>query len=300
MTCPNCRVDSAEGSVDCPGCGLIFAKWAQKVRQEKDAGLMSAGAAPRVQGDNAAIAARQNIIIAAVVFVVAGLLANVQLGRFLVESAIAMQVHELGHALVSCLGGLIAVPIPMLTLVLGEERSVLFAIVVAAGLLWLLKTAWAENCRVFAVLCAMLLLLQGWLTLIVTRSALGFWVSFGGLGGECCVSALLIILYFHPLPRVLQWPKVRLVFLFIGASVLAVSLRRWMDASRDFEKVPWGSFFGGDGDVESMIAGGWTVNTLVKVYLRLSWACAFTVGLAYALAAWPARAELMKHERGHL
>jgi hypothetical protein len=118
---------------------------------------------------------------------------------------------------------------------------------------------------------------------------LDFWVAFGGLGGECVIAALLIALYFHPLPRAARWPAYRGLFLFIGACVLFSSLRRWRDADADFTNVPWGAFWGGDGDVEAMISGGWTVNVLVKSYLRLVWVCVGAAALAWARAAWETR-----------
>lgn len=31
MKCPHCGVDSPEGAVDCPACGLIFEKWLKKI-----------------------------------------------------------------------------------------------------------------------------------------------------------------------------------------------------------------------------------------------------------------------------
>ena len=121
---------------------------------------------------------------------------------------------------------------------------------------------------------------------------LDFIVKFGGLGGECYLAALLVIAYFSRRPRAARWPAYRTVFLFIGTCVLASSLKRWRDADADFMNVPWGSFWGGDGDVEGMLAAGWTVNKLVAVYLRLAWICVGAAAVAYLRAVWAVRGEI--------
>ena len=294
--CPNCRLPTPAGAAECPACGLIFAKWTEKLLRKQAEAAAPAGVPatifPHVQ--EAALTSRQAVVTPAIIFVMAVLLANSSLSRFFVHSALSMQIHEFGHALNCWLGGLFAIPIPMMALIPSGERSVLFAVAVTGTLLWMLKLAWDEDCFFCAGLFGALLLCQAWMTLFLALHRLEFFVAFGGLGGECYVSALLIILYFHPLPSVARWPKVRVVFLFVGACVLAVSLRRWRDASADFMNVPWGSFWGGDGDVEAMLANNWTVNVLVKTYLRLVWACCGAVALAYAKAVWPFRDRLMR------
>lgn len=273
--CPNCAAPAAAGAAECPACGVIFAKWAKK--------------AVPVQAKCRELTPRQAVVIPGAAFALAGALAWSAPGRFFIQAGLAMQVHELGHALVSWLGGRFAVPLPMITLSFSHDRSLAFGLAVTAALAWTAAIAWDQDCGALAALGGVLLIFQAALSLLMRPDALDFWVAFGGLGGECVLSALLIILYFHPLPRAARWPAYRAVFLFIGACVLASSLRRWRDADSDFMNVPWGSFFGGDGDVEAMIGGGWTVNALVKVYLRMAWICAAAAGAAWASAAWKFR-----------
>jgi hypothetical protein len=43
-----------------------------------------------------------------------------------------------------------------------------------------------------------------------------------------------------------------------------------------------------------MMADGWTVNTLVKVYLRTVWICVAAGGFAYLRAVWAVRGEIAK------
>jgi hypothetical protein len=292
--CPACGAPAATGAGECSACGVIFAKWSEKLLREKARAILEAQQLSAPENADAAAAAapltpRQAVAIPAAVFLAAALLAWSDSARFFVQAGLSMQVHELGHALVSWLGGRFAVPLPMVTMSFSPERSILFALAVTAALAWLAKTAWEEDCRALLALCAVLLLLQFRLSVLARMDVLDFWVAFGGLGGECAVASLLVVFYFHPLPRAARWPAYRAVFLFIGACVLASSLRRWRDADADFMNVPWGSFWGGDGDVEAMISGGWTVNVLVKVYLRLVWICAGGAALAWGRAVWNVR-----------
>ncbi|MDE2291939.1 MAG: hypothetical protein KGL53_07640, partial [Elusimicrobia bacterium] len=196
--------------------------------------------------------------------------------------------HEFGHALVNWLAGRPAVPLPTVTLYFTDTCSPLFALAVAAALGALLWKALVEDCRFLAGLCALLFLAQGWLVFIAPWRDVDFLVNFGGLGGECVVSAALVALYFQPMPRFTRWPAVRVFFLAVGALALAQSLRTWTQAARDFANVPWGGFWGGDGDVGYMMARGWTVNHLVAVYLRLARVCAACALAAWGWAAWAA------------
>jgi hypothetical protein len=300
MDCPNCRAAAPAEAAECAACGLIFAKWSEKAARERAGRILVAETAlraPEAEEDGAAARAltpRQTVLVPAAVFAAAWLLVHTDLPRFAIQAGLSMQVHEFGHALVNWLGGRLAVPIPMLTVAFSRDRAWWFASAVAAALIWLIKTAWDEGCAALAGLGAALLLVQGWLTLIASPDTLDFLVAFGGLGGECCVAAFLIIAYFHRLPKAARWPSYRAVFLFIGACVLASSLKRWRDADADFMNVPWGSFWGGDGDVEAMLGAGWTVNTLVRVYLRLTWACVGLAAFEYARAVWAVRGEIAK------
>jgi hypothetical protein len=273
MDCPNCRRPAPAGATECGDCGLIFAK--------------------------APLTARQSVLIPAAAFSISFIFVSTSFGRFFTGAGLSMQVHELGHALVAWLGGRIAVPIPMVTLTFSRDRSWLMASAVTGGLCFLAWRAWEEDCRAFVAVCGAALLLQAKLTLFTTADALDFWVAFGGLGGECYVAALLAVLYFVRWPKFTRWPVYRTLFLFVGACVLWNSLHRWREASVDYEKVPFGSFFGGDGDVEAMLSHGWTVNTLVAVYLRLAWACVAACGLTWAWVLrdfgrlWRSPAELL-------
>lgn len=35
MKCPNCGAPSGDGAVECPRCGLVFAKWRERQEKEK-------------------------------------------------------------------------------------------------------------------------------------------------------------------------------------------------------------------------------------------------------------------------
>jgi hypothetical protein len=296
MRCPNCREYGPDGGAECLACGLIFAKWKEK-SSRRAAVPAALGDAARPAEDDAPLTPRQTVLVPAAVFACAEVLVHLKWGNFLISAGLSMQVHEFGHALANWLGGRPALPIPMLTIAFSRDRAWWLVLPIAAGLVYAAKAAWEDGCRALAGLCAVLLLVQAWLTLIASPDSLDFIVAFGGLGGECYLAALLVIAYFHRLPRAWRWPSYRTVVLFIGACVLALSLKRWRDADADFMNVPWGSFTGGDGDVENMLAAGWTVNKLVAVYLRLVWVCVGASVFEYLRAAWAARGEIAKVTR---
>jgi len=302
MDCPNCRAAAPDGAAECPACGVVFAKWKERAARAAAEKVLAAEEERRLAADPAAAAAaeearasaapltaRQAVALPAAVFAASFLLAALPLTRFFVQAGLSMQVHELGHALASWFGGRLALPVPLITLTFDRARSWPLVVVLAAGLGALAWRAWEEDCRALAALCAAALPLQAGLTFFASPDALDFWISFGGLGGECYVAALLVILYFVRWPRFARWPAYRVLALFVGASTLAASLLRWRAAAADFTNVPWGSVFGGDGDVEAMLAAGWTINRLVAVYLRLSWACVGACAAAWAAAAWEHR-----------
>lgn len=284
MNCPNCGAAAAEGAADWASCGVIFAKWRE--RAARPAPAREPPAAP----DDSVPSPRSAVLVPAAAFAAGAACASAELPRFLVQAGLAMQVHELGHACAAWLSGRIAIPIPMLTVLPSKDLSVPFALAVTAVLAWGAFAAWREDCRALAAACAALLVVQARATWFASAAAADVWIASAGLGGECAISALLVLAYFHPMPRALRWPAYRTVFLFVGALVLAASLRRWHDASSDFMKVPWGSFWGGDGDVEAMLDGGWTVNDLVKAYSRLAGFCALACALRWGAALWSARA----------
>lgn len=53
MVCPNCGAQVQDGALECPGCQLIFAKWAKKQAAVRQAGPAPAAAGPSPAPDGA-------------------------------------------------------------------------------------------------------------------------------------------------------------------------------------------------------------------------------------------------------
>jgi hypothetical protein len=282
-----------DDGTECPYCGLILEKWlAKRSREQLNATARPPAYTPPPDPDE--LSPAQRIIIPAIALVTALLAVQSQMMRFFIESGMCMQVHELGHAVVNWLGGRMAIPLPMFTMIPNESRSVLVALVVAGLLAWLLKVCIEQKCRALAYFAGFLLLAQACMTLILPMHKLQFMVEGGGLAGECIFPALLIIAYFHPLPEGAHWPRARAIFLFAGAMMMACTVQRWHAANADYANVPWGSFFGGDGDVEHMLDMGWNIISLVKFYLGLAHFCAAAALFEYARNVWLKKGELQK------
>jgi hypothetical protein len=202
--------------------------------------------------------------------------------RFLISSALRMQLHELGHATMLWLGSRPAIPLPMFTVSFSEGRSLFAFLLVAGFLAYAALRCWSEDCRPVAYFLAALLALQLLITAFVSVPTLRLWVAFAGCAGELVWGALLTVGYYHQLPHSTRWRQVRGFFLTVGALSFAVACNRWIAAVSDPGEIPWGSFFGGDGDMENLRGmTGWTSRQIVRAYL---WTAA--LGAAVIAAHW--------------
>src|SRR6185436_11558590 len=94
-------------------------------------------------------------------------LAQTDMGRFLLRTFFGMWLHELGHAVAAWLCGYPAFPGPWFTSV-GEERSFLFALAITAGLAYAIWRARMEGERVWMGVAIVVLVLQVALTVILS------------------------------------------------------------------------------------------------------------------------------------
>jgi hypothetical protein len=197
-----------------------------------------------------------------------------QWGRFIVGATIGMELHELGHASVAWEASHLALPLPWFTMASEGSASPLVYVVVLALLAMTARAAWREGCRGLLVFCATAMVLQPILTLALRRAAFHTLFAFGGQAGELGLGALLVIAFYHRLPEATRWPMTRYLFLFVGACVFTASFGRWLRARHDPAAIPWGSIFGGDGDMEALRDdAGWSPVRIVRTYLGLGVIC---------------------------
>src|SRR5262249_50626484 len=91
MECPNCRRERDPESLASPGAGAIVANGEKRPGAPPAAPAPAAAEEPELTRDEA-------VWIPLGVFAAALFLAWGDLGRFFVQSALSMQLHELGHA----------------------------------------------------------------------------------------------------------------------------------------------------------------------------------------------------------
>jgi hypothetical protein len=206
--------------------------------------------------------------------------------RFLLGASFAMELHELGHAVILWLGSRMAIPLPMITFSLGEGRSILVFVLFTAAVALALRAAWRERCLTLASFLALLLLLVPVLSLLpAPRHKL--LVDAGGVGGEIWIAALLVIAWFERFPEALRWARFRTFFLGVGMAVWAFSLRRWIIAMHDADAIPWGSFFGGDGDMEHLVEAGLSPHQIRTRYFWMTILFGAAMAARWGVACWP-------------
>ncbi len=199
-------------------------------------------------------------------------------GRLLVYASASNWAHELGHASWRWLNGRSAVPLLFVTFYSQPSRSVAFTLLVLGGLIALFLWARGEACVGLMSLAGMFFaLFLGFLALPAPSEHV--LESFAGIFGEFWISTLWVALFYFRFPAVVPWTRVRWAFLLLGACAYTRILGIFWASRADMSLLPWGSFFGGDGDLDHLLAAGWTVPTLRRVYFTIAAVCgAFLVG----------------------
>jgi hypothetical protein len=150
------------------------------------------------------------------------------------------------------------------------------------GVGWL---AWKKR-RPFVLVCiSVLMVLSVYWTWFVSRDSSRLFAIFSGKGGELVLGALCIIGFYYRVSNRIRWDYFRFFALLLGSLVFFSQLLFWMSVARGTEKMPMGSIFGGydsaDGDMQRLIAAGFTADQLAAMYLKLAYLCLFLVGVHY-------------------
>ena len=161
------------------------------------------------------------------------------------------------------------------------------------GILFLLSVffvaGWKER-RIWPLIIAPIIAVAQWLmTWIVPEWRTEMWITFGGVGGEFYLSALMVVAFFVDLPEKFRWGSCRYLFLFMGAACFLDSYIFWRDAAAGVEDIPWGTMIHGEGDeggdMNKLHEGwGWPIQKIQQSYNAIGTTCLIVVTAIYTLA----------------
>ena len=194
-------------------------------------------------------------------------LVHTDLGKVLLRTFFGMWLHELGHATAAWMCGHLAFPGPWFTPV-AQERSILFALVISAGLGFAAWRAWTNGERVLAWAAGATLAAQWIATFVLRRAAADDLIFFAGDAGMLVFGAALMAAFFVPPGHKLHRDWLRWGFLVIGAASFADAFSQWWAARHDLDAAPFGEIEGrGDTDPTVLLQSGWTVDQIVGRYV---------------------------------
>lgn len=207
---------------------------------------------------------------------VAGMLMNAMpLVSFLLRG-IRIWFHEFGHATVAWMAGRRAIPLPIGWTNVDPERSLL----VYGGVLGLLGLMfWAgrrEQRRWPMVLAIGLMVIQFWMTWILSAGTFDMLLAFGGIGGEFYLCTLLMVSFYFPLPNYWRWDAYRYPVVLGAAFTFWGQFWLWKQVARGRASIPWGSLWGGENTGDMNILSNvyhWSPQRIIDTYNAIGNLC---------------------------
>ncbi len=200
--------------------------------------------------------------------------------RFVQQATVGMVVHEFGHAVAAWLSGTIAIPAFFLTMT-GESRH-LYAFVLPLGSAMLaVWKGWKRDLPFWLVFGLLLLPLVAVGAFGLSEADRRAWISWAGVGGEFVLGSVLTIASNHTLTRTRKWASSRYVCLGVGVSVLVPAYIRWIHVAAGTDPFPIGSLIYGDsdGDMNRLLAAGYTQAGITRGYLMIAAVCCALVAI---------------------
>jgi hypothetical protein len=206
-------------------------------------------------------------------------------GRLIVYASASNWAHELGHASWRWLNGRSAMPALFFTSYSQPGRSIGFTLLLLGALTALFLWARTESCvGVMGLAVGFFAIYLGLLFLPGPEEHV--LESFAGLFGEFWISTLWVLLFYYRFPSALGWPRLRWAFLLLGACAYTRILGVFWASRADMTLLPWGSFFGGDGDLDRLLSAGWLVPSIRRVYFTTAGVCGALILGHYLYFGW--------------
>ena len=284
MECPKCLA-SNEASQQCWKCGIYFTKVKGgrtiQLPVPDTANSTNSEALDRFSFTSPVI----NSVALPLVFILATLINLVPFFHYIVSFNFGTPIHEFGHAVNCWMGNIFALPLFLpgtgLTIPIGGKSPIVFFLFAVLNLKFLSYLV-LNRFLVWAILPALMLVGQVVCTLVISQADLLFFITFGGCGAELYLSTLFVILFYHPAPDRIRWDFFRFIFLVVGAFCFVSAFQLWFRAKHNVYFIPWGSGVTSDrdaasGDMQSLVAGGWSAFKIASVYFRTATYCAAVI-----------------------
>ena len=205
---------------------------------------------------------------------------------------LGMPVHELGHAVSAWFTGHWAIPTLWKTLT-GEGRGIVMPLLLLGALAWTIWRAMRAGRLALAALAGLLILVQGYCTLVLKPMGAEALIVWGGDGTGMILAAGLMASFFFGKGTQLYRGSLRWGFLVIGAGAFADMFGTWWAARRDFGAVPFGEMEGvGLSDATRLVDDfDWTTEGMIRRYVATGACCLVALAAVYAWGVWRAARE---------
>lgn len=194
----------------------------------------------------------------------------------LVSMVTVVQLHELGHAIVANLGGVLAIPIGVMgfTMWFSYERLYLFVFLLLCAQIFLLYKAYELERSFLFTVGIFILIVNIKLTFFLPIIKLHQYVSAAGLAGEILLPMVGLSLFFFDIEDIPRWN----FWKFVVAGYVTVgyvsTLKMWYRIMTYQQPLPFGSALSVDGasdtngDLNRLVAAGWTEQSIRHFYVN--------------------------------
>lgn len=289
--CPNCGFESPS-PVECAKCGIYFEKY--KLNSPKSSvDIISSELALRKTDRNQYLYNSKVNIWALPIAVIFCWVANLIWPlRIVGQFSSTIPLHELGHAVMAWMGGVLAIPLGFFVPTAGltvhaENRNILVSLLFIGSLSWVAYRAWLEKLLFLSTLAAIIISTSLYFTFIASLNDLRIWITFSGCAGEFILGTILILAFYNPLFSFLRWDFFRYPFLLMGTYAYFNAFTMWSRISKKLQPLPYGTAISANGaqdtngDMNRLIAGGWTEADIVSNYLTIGKICLFLIVMQY-------------------